>query len=82
VSFNIEYFGVIYKDGTNYKKRYQACIRFNEKVKYIGIYASAYEAAEHWDLCARNIVLQQGKRKYNFSLTKDLSHIILPKWLQ
>ena len=79
MSFNIEYFGVIYKDGTNYKKRYQACIRFNEKVKYIGIYASAYEAAEHWDACARKI----GKsKKLNFPLTKDLSHIILPTWLQ
>ena len=78
---NIEYIGVCYRHGRQ-NRPYQCQIQFDGKLKSIGYYSSACVAAEHWDLCARNIVLQQGKRKYNFSLTKDLSHIILPKWLQ
>ena len=57
---------------------YKASIQYNGKVKSIGYYSSAIEAAEHWDMCARKI----GRtRKLNFSLTKDLSHMRVPKWL-
>jgi hypothetical protein len=66
--------------GTRYQNRpYRATIGLNQKIKSIGYFSSAYEAAEHWDACARKI----GKSpRLNFVLTKDLSHIILPKWLQ
>ena len=54
----------------------RATIYLNGKTKAAGYFSSAYEAAECWDACTRKI----GKsKKLNFALTKDLSHITLPK---
>ena len=62
----------------NKSNPYRSQIRFNGNMKTIGYYSSAIEAAEYWDVCARKI---RRSPKFNFPLTKDLSHIKLPQWL-
>ena len=46
-------------------------------MKYIGLYSTKTEAAEHYDMCARKL----GKVKFNFPNKTDFFHINLPQWL-
>jgi hypothetical protein len=65
------------------KNPYYAQIGYNKKVKYIGKFKTAKEAAEHFDACARLLPSKfRGQpRKLNFPQRSDWSHITLPKWL-
>ena len=68
---------------THSKTPYYAQIGYNEKIKYIGSFDTAKEAAEHFDACARLLPSKtKGRpRKLNFPQKSDWSHLTLPKWL-
>ena len=68
---------------TNRKTPYQARIVYNGKVKHIGCFKTAKEAAEHFDACARLFPSKtKGRpRKLNFPQRSDWSHLTLPNWL-
>ena len=79
-----EYHGVYLNNpGKGYKISYQALISYNGKMRHIGTFNTAKEAAEHYDACARLILTTKtGRlRKFNFPQRSDWSHITLPKWL-
>ena len=65
------------------KNPYQAQIGYNGKVKHIGFFKTAKEAAENFDACARLLPSKfRGRsRKLNFPQRSDWSHFTLPKWL-